>query len=170
MKWGLLLVMVVAITACAGETRPRPAPAQDEEAPSESGSTSPEPSASTAAERLEIRTGDVRLVATLRDTAAARDLRAQLPARVTMRDHGGVEKTGRLKSPLTVTGEPDGADPDVGDIGYYAPGHDLVLYYGDQSYFDGIVILGRLDGDLPALADLDGDIDVQISRLTNNDN
>ena len=35
----------------------------------------------------------------------------------------------------------------MGDLGYYAPGNDLVLYYGDQSYFPGIVILGRLDGD-----------------------
>ena len=34
----------------------------------------------------------------------------------------------------------------MGDLGYYAPGNDLVLYYGDQSYFPGIVILGRLDG------------------------
>ena len=123
-----------------------------------------------AAERLEIRAGGVRLVATLRDTAAARDLRAQLPARLTMRDHGGVEKTGPLRAPLTVTDEPDGADPDVGDLGYYAPGHDLVLYYGDQSYFDGIVILGRLDGDLAALADLEGDIDVQVGPLNHNDN
>jgi len=39
------------------------------------------------------------------------------------------------------------ADPDVGDLGYYAPGNDLVRYYCDQSYFPGIVILGRLDGD-----------------------
>jgi hypothetical protein len=170
MRWGSVLVMLVVLTACASETSGRPAPAQDDEAPSESGSTSSEPSASTAAERLEIRTGDVRLVATLRDTAAARDLRAQLPARLTMRDHGGVEKTGRLKRPLIVTGEPGGADPDVGDIGYYGPGQDLVLYYGDQSYFDGIVILGRLEGDVAALADLEGDIDVQVSSLDHNDN
>ena len=38
----------------------------------------------------------------------------------------------------------------MGDLGYYAPGNDLVLYYGDQSYFPGIVILGRLDGDAAA--------------------
>lgn len=82
-----------------------------------------------------------------------------------MRDHGGVEKTGRLERPLTVTDEPAGADPDVGDLGYYAPGDDLVLYYGDQSYFDGIVVLGRLEGDLSALSDLDGDLDVEVTRL-----
>ena len=39
-----------------------------------------------------------------------------------MVDHGGVEKTGPLPSPLSLDGQPDGADPDVGDLGYYAPG------------------------------------------------
>ena len=37
------------------------------------------------------------------------------------------------------------ADPDAGDLSYYAPSNDLVLYYGDQAYYPGIVILGRLD-------------------------
>ena len=64
-----------------------------------------------------------------------------------MVDHGGVEKTGPLPAPLSLQGQPEGADPDVGDVGYYAPGNDLVLYYGDQSYFPGIVVLGRLDAD-----------------------
>ena len=39
---------------------------------------------------------------------------------------------------------------------------------GDQSYFDGIVILGLIEGDLDTLAQLDGDIDVQIRRLDGN--
>lgn len=64
-----------------------------------------------------------------------------------MIDHDAVEKTGPMPSPLSLDGQPKGTDPDVGDVGYYAPGNDLVLYYGDQSYFPGIVILGRLDGD-----------------------
>jgi hypothetical protein len=85
--------------------------------------------------------------ATLTESAAARDLVAQLPLTIDMVDHGQVEKTGPLPSPLSLEGQPDGADPDVGDLGYYAPGHDLVLYYGDQSSFPGIVILGQLDGD-----------------------
>jgi hypothetical protein len=169
-RWGSLLVLAVVLTACAGETSPRPAAPRDETTPSEPMSPGPEAPTDRTAESLEIRAGTVRLVATLRDTAAARDLRAQLPARLTMRDHGGVEKTGPLESPLTVTDEPGGADPEVGDLGYYTPGHDLVLYYGDQSYFDGIVILGRLQGDLAALADLEGDIDVQVGSLNHKDN
>ena len=51
-----------------------------------------------------------------------------------MRDHGAVEKTGSLPSPLSLDGQPRGADPGIGDVGYLAPGNDLVLYYVDQSY------------------------------------
>lgn len=82
-----------------------------------------------------------------------------------MSDHGGVEKTGRLPSPLSLDGQPAGADPDVGDVGYYAPGNDLVLYYGDQSYYDGIVVLGRLHADAAErIATMDGSITVQLQR------
>ena len=97
--------------------------------------------------------------ATLTDSAAARDLMAQLPVTLDMRDHGGVEKTGPLPSPLSLDGQPEGADPEVGDVGYYAPGNDLVLYYGDQSYFPGIVVLGHLAGDAAErIAELDGPV------------
>ncbi|WP_196805886.1 cyclophilin-like fold protein [Terracoccus sp. 273MFTsu3.1] len=95
--------------------------------------------------RIVITLGDKRFGALLRDSAASRDLLRQLPVTVDMVDHGGVEKTGPLPSPLSLDGQPEGADPDVGDVGYYAPGNDLVLYYGDQSYYPGIVVLGRLD-------------------------
>jgi hypothetical protein len=114
---------------------------------------------------VRITAGDVDLVATLRDTEAARDLLAQLPLTLTMRDHGGVEKTGPLPERLSVADEPDGVDPDVADLGYYAPSNDLVLYYGNQSYYDGIVILGRLEGDVRGLKALNDDLDVRVRRL-----
>jgi hypothetical protein len=96
--------------------------------------------------KINITIGEQRFQATLSDSAAARDLVSQLPVTIDMTDHGGVEKTGALPSPLSMDGQPEGADPDVGDLGYYAPGNDLVLYYGDQAYYSGIVVLGRLDG------------------------
>jgi hypothetical protein len=111
--------------------------------------------------RLHITIGDQHFQATLDDSAAARDLAAHLPLTVEMSDHGAVEKTGPLPSPLSLDGQPAGADPDVGDVGYYAPGNDLVLYYGDQSYYDGIVVLGRLQGDAAErIASMDGSIKV----------
>jgi hypothetical protein len=116
-------------------------------------STSPSPSRIGSAPdqeeqmKIQITIGNERLRATMFDSAAGRDLIAQLPLTIDMTDHGSVEKTGPLPSPLSLDGQPDGADPDIGDVGYYAPGNDLVFYYGDQSYYPGIVIIGRLDGD-----------------------
>ncbi|WP_242497239.1 cyclophilin-like fold protein [Nocardioides oleivorans] len=114
--------------------------------------------------QIEIRVAGERFAATVDDTPAGRDLLAQLPQTIEMTDHGGVEKTGRLQAPLSLYGQPDGADPDVGDLGYYAPGNDLVLYYGDQSYYTGIVILGRLDETAPSrLAVMAGDITANVT-------
>jgi hypothetical protein len=111
--------------------------------------------------RISVSIGDEQLSATLTESAAAEDLLAQLPVTIAMVDHGGVEKTGPLPEPLSLEGQPEGADPSPGDLGYYAPANDLVLYYGDQSYFAGIVILGRLDGDAAErIGALDGPVTV----------
>lgn len=115
--------------------------------------------------RIRITIGDQQFQATLDESAATRDLAAQLPLTLELSDHGGVEKTGALPAPLSLDGQPAGADPDFGDVGYYAPGNDLVLYYGDQSYYDGIVVLGRLhDGAAERIANLEGSITVQLQR------
>jgi hypothetical protein len=114
--------------------------------------------------KVHIAIGDQRFTATIFDSAAGRDLIAQLPLSIDMTDHGSVEKTGPLPAPLSLDGQPDGADPDVGDVGYYAPGNDLVLYYGNQSYYPGIVVLGRLDGDAASrIASMDGAITANVA-------
>jgi hypothetical protein len=130
----------------------------------------PQPSGTEAAPdqeeqmKISIAIGDGRFSATIADSAAGRDLIAQLPLTIAMTDHGSVEKTGPLPSPLSTAGQPDGADPEVGDVGYYAPGNDLVLYYGDQSYYPGIVILGRLDGDAAGrIAEMEGAVTATVS-------
>jgi hypothetical protein len=115
--------------------------------------------------RVDITVGGQRVEATLTDSPATRDLVAQLPLTVEMSDHGGVEKTGPLPSPLSVEGQPDVGDPAVGDVGYYAPGNDLVLYYGDQSAFSGIVVLGRMEGDAAQrIAALEGAVTATVAE------
>ena len=111
--------------------------------------TNEEPTVTSIRITVEGRT----LTARLADNATARDLVDQLPLTLRFRDFNRVEKIAKLPRPLTLDGAPAGADPDVDDIGYYAPSGDLVLYYGDVGYFDGIVRLGRFgDGDLAAIA------------------
>jgi hypothetical protein len=103
--------------------------------------------------------------AQLADTATARDLLDQLPLTVSFRDFNGVEKIAALPRPLTTDGVPAGADPDINDIGYYAPTGDLVFYYGDVGYWNGIVRIGRFDdGDLELIERQPDGFDVTIEQ------
>ncbi len=91
--------------------------------------------------RIQITNGEQRFQATLAESPAARDLLAQLPVTVDMIDRAGVEKTGPLRSPLSVEGQPG----------------------GDQSYFPGIVILGRLESDAAQRgSELDGPVKTRV--------
>jgi hypothetical protein len=94
---------------------------------------------------IRISVSDQTFTAQLADNPTARDLVDQLPLTLQFRDFNRVEKIAELPRPLTMEGVPAGDDPEINDIGYYAPSGDLVLYYGDVGYFNGIVRLGRLD-------------------------
>ncbi|MGK2868176.1 MAG: cyclophilin-like fold protein [Mycobacterium sp.] len=111
---------------------------------------------------FRIVAGDTVLTGHLFDNAAARDLAAQLPLTVTFRDLNGVEKTAPLLRKLTMDGMPAGEDPQVGDLGYWAPDGDLVVYYGDVGFWTGLVRLGEIDGDVTAIARHSGDFSATV--------
>ena len=91
--------------------------------------------------------GQPPVEAQLADNPTARDLAEQLPTTLTFRDLNRVEKIAKLPRPLTTDGVPEGDDPEIADIGYYTPTQDLVLYYGDVGYWNGIVRIGHYDTD-----------------------
>jgi hypothetical protein len=69
---------------------------------------------------IKITVADTVIMARLADNATARDLAAQLPT-LTFKDFNHVEKVATLPRRLSTDSAPAGADPDIGDIGYYAP-------------------------------------------------
>ena len=148
---------------------------QDEDADQTTGSPASTPTPSPApgdqdagasdGTQIRIAFGDSELAGQLHDNATARDLADQLPLTLTLRDHNGVEKTAPLPRELSLDGAPDGHDPAAGEIGYWAPGGDLVLYYDDGApYFDGIVRIGEFDGDLDALERQGDDVEITIEQ------
>ena len=163
----LLLLAILSLAACGGVD------GEDDQSPAtpESSAATPAPSADTqddsAAEGTPIRItfGHTDLDARLLDTPTARDLAAQLPVTLRFRDHNNAEKTAPLPRELSLDDAPDGHDPVAGDIGYYAPGGDFVLYYDDDApYFDGIVRIGEFDGDPATIQQLPEDRTVTIER------
>ncbi|WP_307043070.1 cyclophilin-like fold protein [Agromyces ramosus] len=105
---------------------------------------------------------DQVITATLHDNPAANALAQQLPLTLTFDDFNSVEKIATLASPPSMDGMPTGADPEIGDIGLWAPGGNLVLYYGDVGYWNGIARLGTFD-DVAAIKALSGPFTVTIT-------
>jgi hypothetical protein len=146
-----VVAVVLVVTACS-TPQPPVAPTLGSTEPT----TSPPATASnrrpadqSPAERspvptIRIAIANRTLTADVSDNPTARDLIDRLPLTMTFRDFNRVEKVGELARPLTMDGVPAGDDPEINDIGYYAPSRSLVLYYGDVGYWDGIVRLGRL--------------------------
>ena len=92
---------------------------------------------------IRITVADQTITAQLADNPTAQDLIDQLPLTLTFADFNQVEKVAELPRPLTMDGVPAGDDPDINDIGYYAPSRSLVFYYGDVGYWQGIVRIGQ---------------------------
>ena len=102
--------------------------------------------------------------ATLADNPTARDLADRLPLTLTFSDYHGVEKVAPLPERLTTVGVPSGAEPEINDIGYYAPYNNLVLYYDEVGYWEGIVRLGTLIDGMDEIARQADDFSLTIEK------
>jgi len=167
----LAFLATISLSACGGgdENGEQATGALGVSTPDASASPRPAPGDQDAnpSKGTPIRTtfGDTVLAARLHDNATARDLAAQLPLTLTFRDHNHVEKTAPLPRELSLEGAPEGHDPVVGDIGYWAPGGDLVFYYdSDAPFFSGIVRIGEFEGEVDAIERQGSDFSVTIER------
>lgn len=88
------------------------------------------------------------LTATLDNNATARDFFTQLPMTVTLEDYRNTEKIFYLATKLSKDGAPEGLDPSVGDITYYAPWGNIAIFYKDFGYSSGLVKLGKFDDNM----------------------
>lgn len=105
--------------------------------------------------RIRITAADQTFTAVLEDNDAARDFAALLPIELTLSDYNRTEKVADLPRRLSTAGAPDGVDPTVGDIAYFAPWGNLAIFYRDFGYSRGLVRLGRLEGGAERLMTLE---------------
>ena len=154
-------VATLLLAACASS----PNSGDSGASPPRSSPTPADNATSTAAQTpVRITIGDTVLTGHLFDNATANDLASQLPLTLTFRDLNGEEKIAPLPRKLSTDGMPEGDDPEIGDIGYWAPDGNLVLYYGDVGYWRGIMRIGRLDGDVQPVASLPDDARGTVER------
>jgi hypothetical protein len=171
LRYLLAFLATISLSACGGgdENGDQAAEAPGASTPDASASPSQAPGDQDAnpseGTPIRITFDDAVLPARLHDNAAAHDLAAQLPLTLTFRDHNNVEKTAPLPRELPLEGAPEGHDPAAGDIGYWAPGGDLVFYYDSEApFFNGIVRIGEFEGEVDAIERQGSDFSVAIER------
>ena len=130
--------------------------------------TSAEPSDTRARQaktiKIRIDVKGTRLTATLDDNEASKDFGSMLPLTLTLEDYNRTEKIANLPERLSTKGAPEGIDPAVGDIAYYAPWGNLAIFYKDFGYSRGLVKLGRIDAEADVFQ-RSGELQVTIQRI-----
>lgn len=79
--------------------------------------------------KIRMIAADQTFTAVLEDSEPARDFAALLPVELVLSDYNRTEKIADLPRRLSTEGAPDGIDPMVGDIAYYAPWGNLAIFY-----------------------------------------
>ena len=114
-----------------------------------------------AQERIRISSNSSNVTAELADNAAVRSLIQMLPVTIDMRDHLRQEKTGNLPSPLPeIARQRDFA---AGTLRLWGPDHFVIYYSSGRVPQPGIVILGKVTGDV-SIFDRPGSIAIRVER------
>jgi hypothetical protein len=98
--------------------------------------------------KIRFSFSDQDFTATLYDNVSARDFASMLPLDVEVSDYSTNEKIAYLPRKLNPEARGPFPNPAIGDICYYVPWGNLVLYHGDYSSIRDLVRLGRIDGDV----------------------
>ena len=115
-----------------------------------------------AQERILISSDWGKITAELVDNNATRSLVQMLPLTIEMRDHLRQEKTGNLPSPLPAVERQ--LDFSTGTLGLWSSNHFVIYYRAGRVPQPGIIILGRVTGDVSIL-DRPGPVTVRVERM-----
>lgn len=173
----LIFIMPLSFAACGRNTDSDTGiPSTKARTSSDSGNEIPESAvskktsaavegASVQDTRIKLTFGNEEVIVRMYDNPASRDLLAQLPLTLTFKDYAGEEKIAYPPKALSTEEAPSGADPKLGDLALYSPWGNLVIYYRDRDYANGLIILGHIESGIEKLAAMEKDFTVKIERL-----
>lgn len=160
-----LLLGLVVLSACSDAAGSAGRGSADAPRASTSSPATPSdtPAESAAADtaavgRVRLVTDAGEVVVRLRESPAARDLVSMLPLTLDLEGHGGTEAIAYLPRELETRDSPGGT-PAVGELMYYTPWGNLVLYVAEGGVpSDALVSLGTVEPGGAPLTDLAGGV------------
>ena len=101
--------------------------------------------------KIELTFNGHGMIARLHDNPTARELYAMLPLELSIDSYGNNEKIAYLPRKLTEEESGPFGNEAPGDIGYFAPWGNLAFYHGNYRWSEGLIRLGRIEGDIRPL-------------------
>lgn len=129
----------------------------------QSSNTSPKPSTKDRI-KITLTIGNKVVPAVLYNTPPARDLVARLPVTVSL-NRGPVDYCGGI-APINYSKDDVQAGYQSGDLAYWVPGQDFVIFTESKEASSGVadlVIIGQISTDIQAVRDLGSTIEVAIA-------
>lgn len=116
-------------------------------------------------ESITLRFGEKAYSVDLYDNPTTHDLLKKLPLNVQATDYPGYdEKVLRLATPLSMENAPRGDEPEIPEVGYYAPGQWIAVYFGPIGYWSGKVPLGRIHASVDEISAIPENTPVTIEK------
>ena len=75
------------------------------------------------------------------------------------------EKIAYPPDALPTEGEPDGYDPETGDLCLYAPWGNLCIFYQDFRYSPSLIRLGHVESGIEILSGMEKDFTAVLERM-----
>ena len=114
--------------------------------------------------KINIEIGNTKLTALLENNETARDFLKLLPITITMKELYESEKYAELPVKLS-RAEVTRQGYEIGDIGYWAPGNCLVIYYKQTGeIINGLQIIGKIHDNIDVFEKYEGTVIVKISK------
>ena len=117
-----------------------------------------------AEQKLKMTVDGQEIIVVLYDTPTAAALWERLPMELSFSDYNGTEKIAYPPDALPTEGEPDGCDPDAGDLCLYAPWGNLCIFYQDFRYSQSLIKLGHVESGMDILTSAGDNFDVVLER------
>lgn len=108
------------------------------------------------------------VIVDLYSNESARDFLTILPLTLVFDDYNSSEKTAELPKQrrLNTSDAPSGYDPSAGELGYYSPWGNMVIYHKDFGYAGGIVPLGKFRSGEEKFSAIKGKVTVCFKRTS----
>jgi hypothetical protein len=115
--------------------------------------------------RIKISFNNEEVIVKMFDNPTSRDFLTLLPLTITLEDYASTEKIHYLSRELSTEEAPSGSDPSVGDFAYYSPWGNIIIYYRDFGYSNGLIKLGKIESGVEKFESIPDNIPVTIEKI-----